>query len=517
MFERQRLARRTENHVRISKRLIAVNFLALGLSNVAAAFADTTPGEATRIIARGVPYAERQIAKIATDIANSRSFFYEDYGRITIDARYDTEKGILYLDPGDRFGSISAYAEMEDMHQWISNSLEPVVGLLPNYSHTVWLYGGRDLYFWFPEQRRSNESVMKTYGQDKVLQSHVLVSAGHGYYFHHGFKDWRPQREVSNGILEDEITIPLAEMLTGELLISGVDVTGTRNSSFKFHEPSKQPYHMIAARYQLEELLPSRPDIWHSLPSATDALREYHEDILSRPLYANFLGASEVIHVHTNASSNAAAHGTQVIVQESRPADAMLGRMILCYMKEHIHNIPAYKDFHVPEKTIFDDKGENRVAHMPSVIVEVGFHTNASDANALKDFRFQSAAMIGAAKGYRLYKRGEDCSEFAISAPEKSEGVAGSNVSFPIAFEGNPDFPVVIEVEEKCDGPYCHRKSDVFYSKEDFSGYEHSFFCRKAPADRPVVPLVAKARDYKGVETKAIVHTVLCASPPAAM
>lgn len=495
---------------------VASSIFALFLGSPSLVCAKVVDESAEQIVARGIPYTERRIAALATDIANSKTFFADDYGRISITARYDTERGVLFLDPGARFGPVSDSVEVEDFRQWIYFALEPIILRLPNYSQTEWTYGGRDFYSWLPQNRRSALPAKVDSKSAVEAKSSVLVGAGHGYYFNHGFKDWRPQREPHNGILEDEITIPLVEMLSGELLISGVAVNGVRNAALKYHEPSKQPYHMIAARYQLEELLPDRPDIWHSKPESTHDLREYHEDILSRPLYANYLGVSEAIHVHTNAGVPSAS-GTRVIVQGGRPQDARLGKMILCYMKEHIRNLPAYSNFTVATDPHADNKGENREATMPSVIIEVAFHTNGADAEALKDFRFQSAAMIGAAKGYRLYKRGEDCSEFAISAPEKSEGVAGSNVSFPIAFEGNPDFPVVIEVEEKCDGPYCHRKSDVFYSKEDFSGYEHSFLCRKAPADRPVVPLVAKARDYKGVETKAIVHTVLCASPPAAM
>jgi hypothetical protein len=34
----------------------------------------------------------------------------------------------------------------------------------------------------------------------------VVVAAGHGIYYNHGFKDWPAQRDPSNGITEDFIT-----------------------------------------------------------------------------------------------------------------------------------------------------------------------------------------------------------------------------------------------------------------------------------------------------------------------
>lgn len=56
----------------------------------------------------------------------------------------------------------------------------------------------------------------------------------------------------------------------------------------------------MAARYNLQEILPGQPEIWNSLPTATHDLREYDEDIRSRPLYANHLNATGLISVHTN-------------------------------------------------------------------------------------------------------------------------------------------------------------------------------------------------------------------------
>lgn len=57
-------------------------------------------------------------------------------------------------------------------------------------------------------------------------------------------------------------------------------------------------------------------------------------------------------------------------------------------MKELIHAQEAYKDFYVATQPESGNYGENTSAIMPSIIVEVAFHTNVSDAAALKITRF---------------------------------------------------------------------------------------------------------------------------------
>jgi N-acetylmuramoyl-L-alanine amidase len=62
-------------------------------------------------------------------------------------------------------------------------------------------------------------------------------------------------------------------------------------------------------------------------------------------------------------------------------------------MKELIQAQEPYRDYLVVSEPGQDNFGETRVAKMPSVIVESGFHTNASDALALQDPVFRTAAM----------------------------------------------------------------------------------------------------------------------------
>jgi N-acetylmuramoyl-L-alanine amidase len=490
-------------------------FLALCLALCAQASPAQDPyaSDAAAVVARGIPFSEGEIARIATNVANSKRFFERDYGRIVVEARYDVGSGTLVLDPGARFGPISGFVEVEYLHDAVNLAVEPIARLLPNYKYTDWVYGGQDLYHWFPAERRPADNGQGgIHTRSSGLGSSVLVSAGHGYYFHHTYKDWRPQREVSNGILEDQITPVLADALASELMSQGTLVHYSRISEPRMHEPSKQPYQMVAARYQLEELLSFMPDIWHSLPDSKDPMREYLEDIRSRPLYANFLEVDEAIHLHTNADENPAASGARVFVQKGRVADVRMGDMVLCYMKEQIHSVPKYAGYRVAESVGFADKGENRLAAMPSIIIEAGFHTNPTDADALNDSLFQRVAMRGVAKGYRLYRENRDCREFAMAAPKESSGVEGQVVAFPITFSGNPDFPVALSVIEKdCSTLNCHRAATVFYREEDYANYTHDFLCNEGSGFRDTAVLVAQAHDRNDVVTPEMIHTVRCA------
>jgi hypothetical protein len=161
------------------------------------ATAQTSAVQAEAIVAKGVPQAEAEISRIATQAANARNFFEEDYGWIKVEARYDVHEGVLFLDPGIRLGPISGYPEVEDLHAEVNVSVRPRAELLPNYVRIEWVYGGHDLYYWFPQDRRSSDDRLngKSSGNSGG-GSGVLVSAGHGYYFHHRYVDWRPQRSA---------------------------------------------------------------------------------------------------------------------------------------------------------------------------------------------------------------------------------------------------------------------------------------------------------------------------------
>jgi N-acetylmuramoyl-L-alanine amidase len=265
------------------------------------------------------------------------------------------------------------------------------------------------MYFYYPHERRSPRRS-RALRQERAT---VVVSAGHGLYYHHGFQDWRPQRGVNHGITEDYITPRFADELATELRSQGLDIAFTRSIATARHEPTRSPWWKVGARYHLQSLYPDRPDIWHSLPDATHTLREYDEDIRSRPLFANLIGAAAIMHLHTNAAAPEAT-GTRVYYQTGDTDSQTFATAVLCGMKESIQAVERYRGYRVPLTPIAGNYGENRLADMPSALIEIGFHTHPDDAAAMQDPVFQAAAMKGAALGYQRYVSGQSCP--AISA-----------------------------------------------------------------------------------------------------
>ncbi|WP_338039831.1 N-acetylmuramoyl-L-alanine amidase [Luteibacter yeojuensis] len=267
---------------------------------------------------------------------------------------------------------------------------------------------------------------------------------------------------------------------------------------------------MVAARYQIADKLPERPDIWHSLPDSSDSLRERDEDIRSRPLYANEVGAGALVHIHTNASDNPSARGTRVFHHMASAESSRLGSMILCYMRESIHSLDQYKDFPIDSASTPGNHGENRLAAMPSVIVEVGFHTNAEDAAALKDIFFMGHSMAGVAKGYRLFEAGEKCLPLKIDAPVRAEGMVDDNVVIPVSAQGFPDFPLAIQASRKNCARRCAVDYELADNPDEMAEIKLAYRCDEARVE--LIELTA--RDFSGVEAEPIEVSITCHPKP---
>ncbi|MDV3467656.1 N-acetylmuramoyl-L-alanine amidase [Stenotrophomonas sp. C3(2023)] len=326
-------------------------------------------------------------------------------------------------------------AAFEDIVSYVGSAI--VSTAAPAIELNGWdtLVEGRPLSYYFPE-----DYARASLRSSSSANSSVAVFGGHGWYYHYNFKDWRAQRDPSNGILEDEITTEYSRRLEKMLRDSyRAQVFEPRGHSTDIHTPSGQPWWRLATRYWLKRALPNRPDIWHSLPGSASPLRERNEDIRSRPLYANEVKADTTIHLHTNAHIDTRTRGTGVLYHAGRSRDENLARNILCYMDEYIHIRSAYKDWIVPANpTPRMDLGENKLADMPSVIVELGFHTNPDDARALQDAVFQEGATAGIAKGWYLYTQGMGCKKMKILHIPDVEALYGEHQQIKVEYEGIP-------------------------------------------------------------------------------
>jgi len=336
-------------------------------------------------------------------------------------------------------------AGFEDVQAAFRNNLGFLAQQAGCEGETGFLFDGKDIDFFFPE-----DAVPPSRHPPRIPANPgapaMVVAAGHGIYFHHGYQDWRAQRDPANGIVEDFITPAFGDALQ-ELLAdrSGATVHRVRSSAGERHEPSNAPWWKIAARYHLEQRYPDNPEIWHSLPNSTARDRQRNEDIRSRPLFANHLGVDGLIHLHTNGSDMPTPRGAEAYVHQDKPGDRALADSMLCYMKELIQSQEGYEDYPVKSAAIGGRHGENRLADMPSVIIEIGYHTNPEDALALQDPRFRNASMKGVEKGYRLFREGKGCTPLKVDAIDSILLEAGERRELALDWEGHPRYPVMIE------------------------------------------------------------------------
>jgi len=241
----------------------------------------------------------------------------------------------------------------------------------------------------------------------------VFISASHGYYLHAG-ATWKLQRPLVNGMVEDRVTPRFAHRLAGALHDVGLTTTLARSAASLPHSLASQPWWQMASRYHAQALYPGRPDIWRSYADRSSPLREYNDDIRTRPLMGNALGAGMLVHLHTNAASSPEASGAMAFYQPGRGEDRRLGHVLLCAMREAVHRLPRYRNYRVRVEPMTGNYGENRLALSPSILIELGFHTNPGDAAALQDPRFQQAVAEGLREGIVAFRAGKGRDEDSL-------------------------------------------------------------------------------------------------------
>jgi N-acetylmuramoyl-L-alanine amidase len=448
----------------------------------------------------------------AKEVGSKGLFYYDDPLPVSVSVSLDVENSYVIVNLDEKLGPRAETAETEDLLDAIRFSILNRYDRVEGMMGIRVLYGGKPSTYWFPEPSRDeppdDRLVEPTQGARPPI---VAISPGHGLYYHHGFKDWRPHRETINGVLEDDITPVMATQLASALQSDGVTVHNFRpEQNVLTHSASGQPWWRLGVRYQLEEKLPSHPEIWHAFATSKHALRERNEDLRSRPLYANFLAVDAFLHVHTNAHTPD-ARGARAIIHERAP-DRLLATNILCSMRELIHAKEEFGSYPVSSQPAsFPDKGENKHANMPSVIVEVGFHTNPEDALLLRNREFQGLAMRGVAKGYRLFREGKPCEDFAVKPVAEALGRVGYDVHLPLALAGNPAFPVRVTSRTlNCSGRYCPSRSVSLYNPAEVEKHRVQYLCTRDNLGKPVVELSIDARDYDGVAAKPATYRVAC-------
>lgn len=457
---------------------------------------------------------ESELTDAVIDRINEAGYREKLSAPVSVNVTLNVQSEEVVIDLGAALGPESQNLDAEDLREDLRELIYIKLHGDVLIKGVSYLYGGKDVYFYLP-----NDHIPEKDANTNVApgETRLLVTAGHGVYYNHRYKDWRPQREVHNGILEDYITPTYAF----EFRV----IAPNRGTKVEFLDPRRlydglfpeatQLWRYMGARYHLKEWLPDRPDIWHSKPNSSDSLRERDEDINSRPLYANAMNASAAIHFHTNGGTPT-ARGARVYIQQGNGygESRRFAEAVLCYMREQIKLSPKYPDFPVAPSVSTDDKGETRLAKMPSIIVELGFHTNPTDAAALLDPAYTNYALRGVEKGYRVFARGGTCEDFAVDTISSVIASDRNEAPIEIAFKGNPQFPVNV-ISEAIDCPTgwtCFGPKTVRFTEEIPSPLVSSMACR-SKGETGTITWMTKLVDDDGIESEPARHFQTCIGP----
>ncbi|WDK30237.1 N-acetylmuramoyl-L-alanine amidase [Xanthomonas campestris] len=359
-----------------------------------------------------------------------------------VEITFGTQDGIVSIELGREFipkddHYMSGILE-DQLHEIAGTAREILDGNL-SFTGTRFTFGGKTIDELFPvnwKPKHLRQGASKSQPLD--ASAPVVVSAGHGYTKVEGGWGW--QRDLINGWREDVDNPYFAEALADQLRTRSAEtVVFPRSTSTTINKSANVPWWQMASIYHISRLLPNNRDIWAAFPKD-----DYKSDIVARPRYARNVNAKAIISLHTDAGGPSAT-GTTVYYHEGRVASKNLADAIACSMKEIVNATPGYENYTVRSPaTSSTEYGENREAvEVPAVIVESGFHTNPTDAVALRDTVFQEAAMKGVEKGYRVSSKGKSCVPQKItSVPKAVANLNGPKLQVPITFVGNPQFPV---------------------------------------------------------------------------
>jgi N-acetylmuramoyl-L-alanine amidase len=218
----------------------------------------------------------------------------------------------------------------------------------------------------------------------------VLISAGHGWYWHEGSATWRLQRDHYWGIVEDVVNWEMAD-----LTIAGL--RGTRFETLPARDPGRDPrpgpsghpWWQHGAVYFLKNL-GAPPEVW------TIGVDDYARDINSRPFYANWVDASAVVSIHNNGGGGT---GTETWFDETNGYAGESRRLAEVMNDRVVTAIRRFYDPNWPDRGLRSCNGchgENRLATRPAVILEVAFmDMKTPDNAALQDSRFRQIVAYG--------------------------------------------------------------------------------------------------------------------------
>jgi N-acetylmuramoyl-L-alanine amidase len=255
----------------------------------------------------------------------------------------------------------------------------------------------------FPEPRALPNSL---------AGARVMLNPGHGLTLTDG-GEWAYQRPLPDGedvfVLEDASNARMARAVRDKLTDAQVTVLSTRELDLeRGNGISGQDEWREATRHHLKAR--GVPEgIWNSSGASLHRDCLAGQDLRARPYYANLERADVMISLHSNAGLTN-ARGTQVLYDERIPSSACLAQNLARTVPAAIRQ--ARPEFEWPNAQIIGSSnkyGELSLALMPSVILEVGFHTNRIDGSALQQPSFRRAVAAGIRAGTRAFLENPSC------------------------------------------------------------------------------------------------------------
>jgi hypothetical protein len=481
-------------------------FVALGvLGGNAVAAAKEAPTNLSISQQRAI---EREISSLAYDVIRLNNKVQGQGVISRPKVAYDQATKIIAIDLGRNAVPSEYTPSFESQLALIERNVFETVGDQLEINRIDFLFDGVDIYHFFPDYRPEESAaplagryVLPTTAAEPVM----VISAGHGLYKKRPTSttqaEWVYQRDpVILGEREDLVTPLFASALSTWVGTRSSNVTKylTRSTSSATYvdacagNPSEcPPFKNMAARYYLAGLLPDRPDIWNSYSQEqpNHQLAHQYDDIKSRPKYAVYLQADQLISLHTNSLSDSGtpqttASGTRVYYHTDRATSSLLATNIACSMKELIRTNPTYANWETNTNPSTSYGENTHAGTVPSVIVELGFGDNTSDAMALKNATFQDLAAKGIEKGARLAREGKDCAIFSVST-ENVSGPQGTTVPVTNNYTGNPRFPLTrTSVVTNCSGGSCFGRTTVI--QQAISPIMTTFSCGGITGTQPL-------------------------------
>lgn len=253
--------------------------------------------------------------------------------------------------------------DLGDLINEITGATSSIIGNTLGPTPISFTVGGKDLSEIFPDdfsprKRPSNKASLV---MPSAVSGLVVINPGHGFYYHYGTTNgWVKQRPLYSGSsteTEDSVMPGYSTELSNIMINRSHEyvtaLANTRDVSNNAIDPdSEKPWKDLGARYFLKRQYPTLgPTLWNMFPNGTEpdrlALREYDEDIRSRPEYANLLDAETMISIHSNGSTNVNARGFEVYTRLTDSESLKLATNISCAAKELIQAIPTYSAFPV--------------------------------------------------------------------------------------------------------------------------------------------------------------------------